>query len=243
MSTTESEPQRASSTRQPCWLFDIPFAPLTLDETAHEVQWLIHRKTPSYLITANTNYAMLVAKHPDLHEVNRKAALIVADGIHLVWTSRMTPRPLPERVTGRDLLYRLSELCAQKGYSLFFLGGAPGVADQAAHNLCDRYPGLRILGTESPMLKDLTPDEQGRLIARIRAERPDVLCLAMSQPHGERWMFRNSRGAGCPGDHPDRICHRLRRRESAPRATLDANLRPRSSLPLVQGTRPPDTSL
>ena len=150
MSTTESEQQHISRAGEPCWLFDIPFAPLTLDQTAHEVQRLIHRKIPSYLITANTNYAMLVAKHPDLHEVNRKAALIVADGIHLVRFSRMTPRPLPERVTGTDLLYRFSKLAAQHGHSLFFLGGAPGVADQAARNLCAQFPGIRIAGTEAP---------------------------------------------------------------------------------------------
>ena len=125
MSTTEGGLQDASSTRQPCWIFDIPFTPLTLDETVSEMKRLILRSVPSVsLITANTNYAMLVAKHPDLNEVNRKAALILADGIHPVWTSRLTPRPLPERVTGIDLLYRFSELAAQKSYSLFLLGGA-----------------------------------------------------------------------------------------------------------------------
>ncbi len=198
MSTTESEQQHIPRMRKPCWLFDIPFAPLTLDETAHEVERIMLRNVPSYLITANTNYAMLVAKHPDLHEVNRKAALIVADGIHLVRVSRMTRCPLPERVTGTDLLFRFSELAAHKGYRLFFLGAAPGVADQAARNLCARYPGLRIAGTESPMLKDLTRDQHEALIARIRAARPDVLFLAMSQPQGERWMYRNHEMLGVP---------------------------------------------
>ncbi len=171
---------------------------MTLDETAYEVERLILRKVPSYLITANTNYAMLVAELPDLHEVNRKAALIVADGIHLVRASRMTRCPLPERVTGTDLLYRFSELAAQRGYRLFFLGGAPGVGDQAAQNLCARYPGLQIVGTESPMLKDLTHEQHEALIARIREARPDVVFLAMSQPQGERWMHRNHETLGVP---------------------------------------------
>lgn len=198
MTLAASGQQQASPACQPCWVFDIPFMPLTLDETAEEVERLILRNVPSYLITANTNYAMLVAEQPDLHEVNRGAALIVADGIHLVRASRLTTRPLPERVTGTDLLYRFCELAAQKGYSLFFLGAAPGVADQAARMLCDRYPGLRIAGTESPMLQDLAPEEHERLLTRIRAARPDVLFLAMSQPHGERWMFRNHSSLGVP---------------------------------------------
>jgi N-acetylglucosaminyldiphosphoundecaprenol N-acetyl-beta-D-mannosaminyltransferase len=103
----------------------------------------------------------------------------------------MTSRPLPERVTGTDLLYQFSGIAARKGYSVFLLGAAPGVADQAARNLCSVYPGLRIAGTESPVFEASTPGEQGQLIARINTARPDVLFLAMGQPQGERWIFRN----------------------------------------------------
>jgi N-acetylglucosaminyldiphosphoundecaprenol N-acetyl-beta-D-mannosaminyltransferase len=198
MSTTGKGQHDTSRARQPCWIFDIPLMPLTLDEAAVEVERLILRGTPSYLITANLNYAMLVSQHPDLHEVNRNAALIVADGMPLVWTSRMTQRPLPERVTGTDLLYRVSELAAHKGYSSFLLGAAPGVAERAARNLCGLSPGLRIVGTESPAFRDLSPDEHARLIARIHSVRPDVLFIAMSQPQGERWMFRNYKALGVP---------------------------------------------
>src|SRR5262245_35688800 len=114
-----------------CWIFDIPLRPVTLDEAAGEVERLIRRGTPSYVITANLNYAMLVAQHPDLHEINRAAGLIVADGSPLVWTSWMTRHPVPERVTGTDLLHQFSARAAGKGYSLFLLGGAPGVAQRA----------------------------------------------------------------------------------------------------------------
>ncbi len=198
MVTTNNGQQITSTARQPCWVFDIPCMPVTLDDAALEMERLILRTVPSYLITANTNYAMLVAQHPDLHEVNRNAALIVADGIHLVWTSWMTQHPLPERVPGIDLLYRFSKLAAQKGHSMFFLGAAPGVAAQAARKLRELYPALRIVGTESPIFKDLTPDQHERLMDRIRAASPDVLLLAMGQPQGERWIFRNYKALGVP---------------------------------------------
>jgi N-acetylglucosaminyldiphosphoundecaprenol N-acetyl-beta-D-mannosaminyltransferase len=198
MSTTESERESLSTMRPPCWLFDIPFNPLTLEEAAGEVERLVLRNVPSYLITANTNYAMLVSQHPDLHEVNRNAALIVADGIHMVWVSRMTSRPLPERVTGTDLIHQFSALAARKGYSVFLLGAAPGVAEEAARKLCELYPGLRIAGTAAPMFKDLTPDEHEQLIAQIREARPDLLLLAMGQPQGERWLFQHHEALGVP---------------------------------------------
>lgn len=198
MSADGKEGPEVSTPRQPCWIFDIPLMPLTLDETAAEVERLVHRRGPSYVITANLNYAMLVTQHPDLHAINRAADLIVADGSPLVWTSWMTRRPLPERVTGTDLLDRFSALAASRGYRLFFLGGAPGVAERAAENLCRRYPGLQIAGTAAPMLNDLTAQEHDRLIEAIRTTRPDVLFTALSQPDGERWVFRNHRALGVP---------------------------------------------
>jgi N-acetylglucosaminyldiphosphoundecaprenol N-acetyl-beta-D-mannosaminyltransferase len=175
----------------PSWVFDIPFTSVTLLKATEEMERLILLGKPTYIITANVNYAMLVSQYTDLHQVNQRAALIVPDGSPVVWASWLTSRPLPERVTGTDLLYQFSGIAARKGYSVFLLGAAPGVADQAARNLCSLYPGLRIAGTEAPVFEELTPEEQGRLIARINATRPDVLFLAMGQPQGERWIFRN----------------------------------------------------
>lgn len=197
-SAAENGEALLSTTRQPCWLFNVPFMPMTLDETTREMERLVLRNVPSYLITANVNYVMFVDKHPDLLEVNRKAAAIVADGAPLVRASRLTARPLPERVTGQDLLFRFSDLAARKGYRLFFLGAAPGIAAQAARRLCERHPGLQVVGTEAPMLKDLTSAEHDGLLDRIRAARPDVLFLALNQPDGERWMHRHHEALGVP---------------------------------------------
>jgi N-acetylglucosaminyldiphosphoundecaprenol N-acetyl-beta-D-mannosaminyltransferase len=196
MMTADSGHRDQSTTCHPTWVFDIPFAPLTLDQATDVVERLIFQKIPSYVITANLNYAMLVAGHPDLSVINRRVALIVPDGITLVWTSRLTNRPLPERVTGTDLLYRFSERAAKKGYSLFFLSAPPGVAQEAARRLAALYPGLRTVGTEAPLLDDLKPDEHERLIARIRTARPDVLFAALGQPKGERWIAQNYRALG-----------------------------------------------
>jgi N-acetylglucosaminyldiphosphoundecaprenol N-acetyl-beta-D-mannosaminyltransferase len=198
MSATGEGQHDRSTARQPSWIFEIPFTPSTLSEAAEEVERLILRRTPSYLVTANLNYAMLVARHPYLHEVNRNAALIVADGMPLVWTSRLTNRPLPERVTGADLIYRISELAAYKGYSLFFLGAPPGVAEQAACRLAGLYPGLRVVGTDSAEVALLMPDEHSRLVARIRDARADVLFVALGTPKGQHWIFQNFEDLGFP---------------------------------------------
>jgi N-acetylglucosaminyldiphosphoundecaprenol N-acetyl-beta-D-mannosaminyltransferase len=159
---------------------------------------LIEAGQPSYLITANTHYAMLTEQNPDLREINARAAFILADGAPLVWASRFWASPLPERVAGSDLVFELSEAAAKKGYRLFFLGGAVGVAEEATRCLSQRYSGLQVVGTECPSLHELTPEAEMALIERIRAARPDILLVAFGQPKGERWIYRHLDHLGIP---------------------------------------------
>ena len=74
---------------------------------------------------------------------------------------------------------------------MFLLGGADGVAEEAAQRLGDRYPGLQIVGIEHPPFREQTPDEEKCLVERIRAARADLLFVAFGQPKGERWIDRN----------------------------------------------------
>jgi N-acetylglucosaminyldiphosphoundecaprenol N-acetyl-beta-D-mannosaminyltransferase len=162
------------------------------------VDGLIDRAAPGYFITANLHYAMLTDRESRLAEVNRRAAFLVADGMPLVWYSRLLGRPLPERVTGADSIYRLCQQAARRGHRVFLLGGAPEVARQAAENLRRLSPGLRIVGIETPMLSELSPQEHARLIRRIRHARPDLLFVAFGQPRGELWLAENVDALGVP---------------------------------------------
>jgi len=182
----------------PVWVWGIPLTPLTLAETVVAVGDLIEMGQPAYIITANTHYAMLAAKDAELRAFNAHAAFIVADGAPLVWASRWHGSPMPERVAGSDLIFELSAVAAKRGYRLFFLGGAKGVAEEAARRLGARYPGLQVVGTECPPFRELTAEEQDALAARIRSTRPDILLLAFTQPKGERWMYRHLAELGVP---------------------------------------------
>jgi N-acetylglucosaminyldiphosphoundecaprenol N-acetyl-beta-D-mannosaminyltransferase len=172
--------------------------PWTFQQTLDEVDKLIRKGTPSYFITANLHYAMLTAQDPHLRTVNRAAAFIVADGMPLIWASRWRKKRLPERVTGADLLPGLCQRAAERGYRLFLLGAAPGVAEEAATNLCKRFSGLQIVGIEAPPFHQLSPGEQGRLVAQVRKAKPDLLFAALGQPKGELWLNENFQVLGVP---------------------------------------------
>ena len=182
----------------PVWVWGVPFRPLKLAETVAAVGDLIKAAEPAYFITANTHYVMLTEKNSDLCAINLQAAFIVADGAPLVWASRWHGSPLPERVAGSDLIFELSAEAAKKGYRLFLLGGAEGVAAEAARRLTARYAGLQIVGTEAPPFRELTSEEHAVLIARIKLAQPDILFVGFGQPKGERWIDRNYAELGVP---------------------------------------------
>jgi N-acetylglucosaminyldiphosphoundecaprenol N-acetyl-beta-D-mannosaminyltransferase len=185
-------------------------------EAVDRIEALFLTGTPRFCITANLNYAMLCDADPRLREINEQAALILADGMPLVWASRFGRRRLPERVAGADLVLRLCERGAPKGRRIFLLGGPPGVAEQAAQELLRGYPGLVIAGTECPPFREWTAEEQAALVERIRATRPDLLFVAFGQPKGELWIAENHQAAGATvavqvGGSFDFITGRLRR--------------------------------
>jgi len=183
---------------EPVEVLGLPISPWTKSQVLEFVDWLVLRGQPSFFITANLHYARLTARWPDLKEINKKAAFIVADGMPLLWVARWMGRPLPERVTGADLVWDLSELAASRGYPVFLLGGAPGVAEIAARKLLERFPRLVIAGTAAPMLDILEPAREAELLAQIRHSGVRILFAAFGQPKGERWLASRIETLGVP---------------------------------------------
>ena len=183
---------------EPAWIWGLPLTPITRSETADAAIRLVEGGGPSFFITANLHYAMLAYADPQLRAINARANFLVADGAPLVWASRWKRTPLPERVAGSDLIYDVCERAAARQYRLFFLGGAEGVAEAVAQRLSQLYPGFEIVGTLSPPHRELTEEEEERLLDEIRAARPHILLMAYSMPRGEIWVARNYERLGVP---------------------------------------------
>ena len=140
------------------------------------------------IITVNTEFVMAAQHHTEFRHVINSAALVIADGIGVVWATHFIDAPAPERITGTDALVALARRCAQKGYRLYLLGAAPGVAEQAGMRLQVLAPGLELAGTHtgSP-----APAEEDAIIERIRAANADVLCVAYGAPAQDLWIHHN----------------------------------------------------
>ncbi len=201
--------QQRTRVVDPAWVWQVPFAPLSMAETVTAIGNLIEMGRPTFFITANTHYVMLTQQNPDLQVINAKAALILADGAPLVWASRCMGSPLPERVAGSDLVFELSAEAVKQGYRLFLVGGAEGVAEQAALRLRELYPGLQVVGTECPSLHELTREEEAALIGRIARPGPTSSWSRSDNPRASGGSISTLRNSECRSafrsEHPSTL--------------------------------------
>jgi N-acetylglucosaminyldiphosphoundecaprenol N-acetyl-beta-D-mannosaminyltransferase len=179
-------------------VWGLPLARLDTEATLDLVDEMIRRGRPGFFITANLHYARLTAASQFLRTLNERAAFLTADGMPLVWQSRLQGQPLPERVAGSDLIHLLCRGAALRGHRVFFLGGADGVAAEAARRLKKEYPLLAVAGAEAPKFSEMSPQDHQALVARIRSTCPDILFAALGQPKGEIWLDRHCEALGVP---------------------------------------------
>ncbi len=143
--------------------------------------------------TVNAQSALLAADAPRFAGIVNRAALCVADGMSIVFASRLLGTPLQERIAGVDLFAALCKRCASEGLSVYLLGGRPGAADQAAATLRTRHPDLEIAGTDCPPYGfEHDPAEAARVLERIGRAAPDLLFVGLGVPKQEYWLEENA---------------------------------------------------
>lgn len=139
------------------------------------------------IVTANVDIVRAATRSPELAALIAESELVVADGMPVVWAGRLAGVPVPERVTGSSLVFTLAEAAAREGRSLYLLGGEPGVPEKAADALCAKYPGLRVVGTDSPVFGfETSADATAETVAKVVAAEPDLVFVGLGFPKQER---------------------------------------------------------
>ena len=164
---------------------------LNMDEAVEAIDELINKRENSYVVTPNVDHILRLEDDKEFAEIYKNASLRLTDGMPLVWISKMKHTPIKEKVSGSDMFPRVCELAAKKGYSVFLLGAAEGVAAKAAENLQNKYHGLKIAGTYSPSFGfEEKEDEINKIIKMINETKPDVLAVGLGSPKQEKFIYK-----------------------------------------------------
>jgi exopolysaccharide biosynthesis WecB/TagA/CpsF family protein len=168
----------------PCIRLDgAHIAALTEQATVDEILDATTARRGHWTITANLDHLRRCRQDPVARQLLSAADLVVADGMPLVWASKLAGTSLPERVAGSNMIWTICEHACRRGQSIFLLGGDPGVAQRAADVLGERYAGLEVAGTICPPRGfERDESEVERLVDEVVAAAPRIVFVALGFP-------------------------------------------------------------
>jgi N-acetylglucosaminyldiphosphoundecaprenol N-acetyl-beta-D-mannosaminyltransferase len=188
----------AGGSRERVRVLDINIDKVTNQEVLRIVQAFIESREPHQIITANVDFCMLARTDREFRHVVNAAFLCLADGMPLVWASKVLGSPLPERLNGTNLVYALCRDGHARHYRFFLLGAEEDVCARAAEILARDYPGIEIAGHYSPPFGPFSDEENLRITQKVREARPGILLVAMGTPKGRKWIASNQAACGAP---------------------------------------------
>ncbi|HHV71947.1 MAG TPA: WecB/TagA/CpsF family glycosyltransferase [Clostridia bacterium] len=168
-------------------ILDIPIDILTMEQAIELIDSFIQGGGRKQIVTANAEIIFRAKNDSSLRRIIQQADLVTADGSGVVWAAKRLGRPLPERITGIDLMQNLMKLAVEKDYTVFLLGSKPGIAELAAENLKKAYPGLKLLGVQDGYF---SVQEEKEIVARLKALAPNLLFVGLGSPKQEEWINR-----------------------------------------------------
>ena len=174
-------------------ILGVGFDNVTMEEAAARGRALLESEGTHYVVTPNPEIVEACRADAQALSAVNGADLVLPDGIGVIYGAKLLGTPLKSRVPGIEFGTAMIEYCAQTEKKAFFLGAKPGVAEQAAENLCKRLPGLVVAGTHDGYFTD---DESNAVAAEIKASGAELALVCLGAPKQEKWMARYGEATG-----------------------------------------------
>jgi N-acetylglucosaminyldiphosphoundecaprenol N-acetyl-beta-D-mannosaminyltransferase len=164
----------------------VPVDVLGFDAAIEAITELVKARRGGTVFTPNVDHVVMAQRDDAFRAAYAGVSLSLVDGMPVLWASRLLGTPLPEKVSGSDLVVPLARRAATEGFRVYLLGGGPGVAAQVHERLQELAPGIRVVGAEGPRV-DADPLASGNeaIIQRVEAARPDLVLVALGAPKQE----------------------------------------------------------
>lgn len=163
-----------------------------MQETIRAIEEMIEEKRKSYIVAINVDVVMKIEQDAYLKKITDEADMVLVDGKPLVWIAKWHKHPVKAKISGSDLVPLLCKTAAEKGYTIFILGGKDGIAEQAKTKLEKDLPGIRIVGTYAPPFGfEKDAEELEKINQMITEVHPDLLIACFGCPKQEKWIYEN----------------------------------------------------
>ena len=163
-----------------------------MSEAIGLIEDMIQDEKKHYVIAVNVDVVMKIEKDPYLKKITDDADMVLVDGKPLVWIAKWHKHPVKAKISGSDLVPILCKRAAEKGYSVFIIGGKEGIAEQAKVKLEKEHPDIKVVGTYAPPFGfEKEEKELDRINKMITATHPDILIACFGCPKQEKWIYEN----------------------------------------------------
>lgn len=165
----------------------VPVDVVSFSQALSAVEALVLAKQGGFVFTPNIDHVVTAEDNPAFAAAYARTSLSLADGMPIVWASRLLGTPLPERVAGSDLVAPLLELAGQRNWRVAFFGAGPGVADKAAAIAREKW-STNVISTDAPMVNLNDSAQIDAIAAALAAQKPDLVLFALGAPKQELLM-------------------------------------------------------
>lgn len=142
----------------------------------------------NYVFTPNSEILMQAYRNEEFKDILNSASLLTADGIGVIYASKIVKNPIDERCAGFDVACSLMKKMGERGYSLYLFGSKPGVAETAKETILNRFPGINVVGLSDGYFDK---DKEKEIIADINDKKPNVLFVCLGAPKQEKWIYEH----------------------------------------------------
>ena len=169
---------------------------LSMDEVLKIAEEKIEKNEQYIIYTPNTEFIMMCQKDEEFLNLMNESDINIPDGIGLIYAGKIKKHPLKEKVGGYDLSVNLLKMANDKGLKLYVVGGKPGVAEAAMENVREKYPGIKIVGTQHGYFKGTHLGKKGHeeeiaVIEDINKHQPHILFVGFGAKKQELWIEYN----------------------------------------------------
>ena len=163
-----------------------------MQEAVKKVSELLKKDSPSAVFTPNSEIIYMARNDKEFKNILNSGSLNTADGIGVVYASKILKEPVSERVPGFDLAVNLLPLMNENKLKLFLFGGKEGIAKKASENILSKYPDINICGMENGYF-----DNSEDIIKKINEQNPDFVFVCLGAPKQEKWIYENINKLKC----------------------------------------------
>ena len=202
------------------------FLNITPKEAAEIGKGMLAGDTACMVFTPNAEIVQLCIEKNEYYDLYNSGDMVVADGAGVVKAAKILGKPLKGKVAGVELGEAMLAYCAESGDTAFSLGAKPGVAEEAARRMCEKYPGLTVAGTHDGYFQK-SGSESDAVIAEINQSGAKLVLVCLGVPVQEEWLAANkdkltsARRCMCLGGSLDVYAGAVKR---APKIFIDLSL-------------------